>query len=99
MENTACSIERSGGDLSGEDSVRPSTVNDRIALSRIISHRHFEGSESLPVPEFNGMDGARGHEADCYVFGNALRGWVYALLPSTVLWAILIGTIYSLVKR
>ena len=44
-------------------------------------------------------DGRCWPEADCYIFGNALRGWVYALVPSVVLWAIVIGLIYSLVKR
>ena len=38
-------------------------------------------------------------QADCYISGNALRGWVYALLPSLVLWAIVIGMIYRIVKR
>ena len=43
-------------------------------------------------------DGPCRREAGCYIFGNALRGWVYALLPSLVLWAIVIGLIYHIVK-
>jgi len=99
MKNTACPIERSGSELSGEDTVRLVAVNDRIVPSRNSVHRHLAGSLSLPVPEFKDTAGSRRREADCYVPGNAIRGWVYALLPSVVLWAILIGIIYTLLKR
>ena len=99
MMNTDCPIERSGSELSGEDSVRLVAVNDRIVLSRNSVHRHLAGSAPPPMSEFKDTNGSCRREADCHAFGNALRGWVYALLPSAVLWAILIGVIYSLVKR
>ena len=99
MMNTAYPIEQSGTDSSGEDSVSPGTVKDRIDLLRESVPRHVEGGVSLPVVKVKDADGPRGREADCYTFGNALRGWVYALLPSLVLWAIVIGMTYSLVKR
>lgn len=98
MTNTACPIERSGSGLSGGDCVGLGTVNDRIVFSRDRVHRHLAGSVSLPAPEFKATDGSRRCEPDCHVFGNAIRGWVYALVPSAVLWAILIGVIYSLLK-
>src|SRR5215469_17767790 len=99
MMNTACSIQRSGSDLSGENSVGPGTVNDRIVLSRGRVHPHLEETVSMPVPEFIDTDEPGRREANCYVFENALRGLVYAFLPSVVFWAILIGMTYSLVKR
>jgi len=99
MMNTAYPIEQSGTDSSGKDSVSPGTVKDRIGLLRDGVPRHFEGGVSLPVVNVKDADGPFRREADCYIFGNALRGWVYALLPSLVLWAIVIRMIYSLVKR
>jgi len=99
MTNRAYPTERSGSDLSGEGSVRPGIVNDRVVRPRGRVHQHLKRSVSLPVPEFTDTAGTLWSEADCYVFGNALRGWVYALLPSVVLCAILIGIIYTLLKR
>ena len=99
MKNTACPIERSGGELSGVGSIRLVAVNDRIVFSRNSIHRHSAGSVSPPVSEFEDHNGSCRHEADCHAFGNAFRGLVYALLPSAVLWAILVGVIYTLVKR
>jgi len=99
MMNTACPVEQSRTNTSGADSVSSGTVKDRTGLLRESAPRHFEGCVSLPVVEFIDADGPYGLEADCYGFGNAIRGWVYALLPSLALWAIVIGLIYSLVKR
>ncbi len=99
MMNTAYTVEKPGSNSSAEDSVSPGTVKDRIDLLRESVPCHFEGGVSLPVAKVKDLDGPRGREADCYIFGNALRGWVYALLPSLALWAIVIGMIYSLVKR
>ena len=98
---TAYPIEQSGSNSSGEDSVSRGTVNDRIGLLRESVPRHFGGRASLPVVKPKEADGSceGWREADCYIFGNALRGWVYALLPSLVLWAIVIGLIHSAVKR
>ena len=61
--------------------------------------RHFERRVSLPVVNVKDADGPCRRGEDCYFFGNAVRGLVYAFLPSVVLWAIIIGLIYSLVKR
>ena len=99
MMNTTCPIERSGSELCGEDSVKLVAVNNRKVLSRNRVRRHLAGSVSPPVSEFKDTNRSCQREADCHAFGNALRGWVYALLPSAVLWAIPIGVIYSLVKR
>ena len=99
MMKTAYPIEQSGSNSSGEDSGSRGTVKDRIGLLRESVPGHFEGGVSLPVVNVKDADKPRGREADYYIFGNALRGWVYALLPSVVLWAIVIGLIYSLVKR
>ena len=99
MMKTAYPIEQSGSNSSGEDSLSRGTVKDRIGLLRESVPRHFERRASLPVVKVNDADGPRGREADCYIFGNALRGWVYALLPSLALWAIVIGMIYRIVKR
>jgi len=92
MMKTAYPIEQSGSNSSGEDS-------GRIGLLRDSVPRHVEGCVSFPVVKVNDADGPCGLEADCYIFGNALRGWVYALVPSLALWAIVIGMIYRLVKR
>jgi len=99
MMNTAYPIEQSGSNSSGEDSVSRGTVKDRIGLWQESVPRHFEGRISFPVVKVKDADGPSGREADCYIFGNALRGWVYALLPSLVFWAIVIGMVYSVVKR
>ena len=99
MMNTAYPIEQSGSNSIGEDSDGHGTVKDRIGLLRGSVPQHFEGGVSLPVVSVNDADEDSGCEADGYVFGNAIRGWIYALLPSLVLWAIVIGMIYSVVKR
>jgi hypothetical protein len=99
MMKTAYPIERSDSNPSGEDSGSRGRVKDRIGLLRDSVPRHFEGRVSLPVVNIKDADGPWRREADCYIFGNALRGWVYALLPSVVLWAIVVGLIYRLVKR
>ena len=99
MMKAAYPIEQSGSNSSGEDSLSRGTVKDRIGLLRESVPRHFEGGVSLPVVNVKDADGPCERRTDCYIFGNALRGWVYALLPSLVLWAIVIGLIYSLVKR
>jgi len=99
MMNTACPIEGSRGELSGENSVRFVAGNDRITVSRTRAHADSEGSVSPPTSELRDLDGSCLRDPNCHAFGNALRGWVYALLPSAVLWAIIIGVIYSLVKR
>ena len=99
MMKTAYPIEQSGSNSSGEDSGSRGTVKDRIGLLRESVPRHFEGRVSLPVVNVKDADGPCGRGADCYIFGNALRGWVYALLPSLALWAIVIGLIYRIVKR
>jgi hypothetical protein len=99
MMNTAYPIEQSGSNSSGRDSVSAGAVKETIGWLRDSVPCRFEGSVSLPAVKVNDVDLPIGREADCYIFGNALRGWVYALLPSLVLWAIVIGMIYSLVKR
>ena len=99
MMKTAYPIEQSGSNSSGEDSGSRGTVKDRIGLLRDSVPRHVEGRVSLPVVKVKDADGPCGREADCYIFGNALRGWVYALVPSLALWAIVIGMIYRVVKR
>lgn len=99
MMKTAYPTEQSGSNSSGEDPLSRGTVKDRIGLSRDSVPRHFEGRVSLPVVNVKDADKLSGREADCYIFGNALRGWVYALLPSLVFWAIVIGLIRSIVKR
>ena len=96
---TAYLIEQSGNNPSGEGSVSRGTVKDRIGLLRESVPRHFERRASLPVVKVKDADRPCGRETDCYIFRNALRGWIYALLPSLVLWAIVIGMTYSLVKR
>jgi hypothetical protein len=92
-------VEKPGSNSSAEGSVSPGAVKDRIGLLRGSIPRRFEGGVSLPVVKVKAADGPSGREADYYTFGNALRGWVYALLPSLVLWAILIGMIYRVIKR
>jgi len=99
MMKTAYPIEQSGSNSSGEDALSRGTVKDRIGLLRDSVPRHFEGRVSFPAVNVKDAYGPCRREADCYIFGNALRGWVYALLPSVVLWAIVIGLIYRLVKR
>jgi len=99
MMKTAYAIEQSGSNSSGEDSGSRGAVKDRIGLLRGTVPRHVEGRVSLPVVKDKDADGPSGREADCYIFGNALRGWAYALFPSVVLWAIVIGMIYRVVKR
>ena len=99
MMNTAYPIEQSGANSYREDSVSSGIVRDRAGLFRESVPRQFERRISLPVVRVKGADGPSEGEADCYLFGNALRGWLYALLPSLVIWAIVISTIYSLVKR
>jgi len=99
MMKTAYHNEQSGSNSSGEDSGSRRRVNDRIGLLRDSVTRHFEGRVSFPAVNVKDAYGPCRREADCYIFGNALRGWVYALLPSVVLWAIVIGLIYRLVKR
>jgi len=99
MMNTAYPIEQSGSNSSGRDSVSAGAVKETIGWLRDSVPCRFEGGVSLPVLKVKDVDGPRGREADCYIFGNALRGWVYALLPSLVLWAIVIAMIHSLVKR
>ena len=92
MMKTAYPIEQSGSNSSGEDS-------GRLACYRGSVSRHFEGRVSFPVVNVKDADGPCGRGTDCYIFGNALRGWVYALLPSLALWAIVIGMLYRIVKR
>jgi hypothetical protein len=99
MMHTAYPIEQSGSDSYGEDSDSPGSVKDRIGLLRGRIPQHFEGGVSLPVVKVKDVHGSSGREADCCIFGNAVRGWVYALLPSLLLWAIIIGMIYSVMKR
>lgn len=99
MTTTAYPIEKPGSNSPGEDSVGSGTVKDRVGLLRGRVPRHFEAGVSLPIVKVKDADEPSGREADCYIFGNALRGWVYALLPSLVLWAIVIAMIHSLVKR
>ena len=98
MMNTAYTVEKPRSN-SAEDSVSPDAVKDRFDLLRESVPCHVEGGVSLPAAKVKELDRSRGREADCYIFGNAIRGWVYALLPSLALWAIVIGMIYSLVKR
>ena len=38
-------------------------------------------------------------KGNCYASRNAVRGLIYALLPSAVLWAIMIGIVYTILKR
>ena len=99
MMNTAYTVEKPGSDSSAEDSVSPGTLKDRIDSLRESVPCRVEGGISLPVAKLKDLTGPRGREADCYIFGNAVRGWVYALLPLLALWAIVIGMIYRLVKR
>ena len=99
MMKTAYPIEQSGSNSSGEDSGSRGAIKNRIGLLRGTVPRHVEGRVSLSVVKDEDADGPSGREADCYVFANALRGWVYALVPSLALWAIVIGMIYRLVKR
>ena len=96
---TAYPIEHSGNNSSLEDSVSRGTVKGRIGLLRESVPRGFEGRVSLPTVKVKDADVPCRREGDRYIFVNALRGWVYALLPSLVLWAIVISMIYSLVKR
>ncbi len=99
MMKTAYPIEQSGSNSSGEDSGSRGRVKDRIGLLRNSVPRHVEGRVSFPVVNVKDEDGPCRRRGDCYFFGNALRGVVYAFSPSVVLWAIIIGLIYSLVKR
>ena len=99
MMNTAYPIEQSRSDSAEEDSVSRSMVKDRIGSPRDSVLRRWEGGVSLRVVQAKDADEPSRREADCYIFGNAIRGWVYALLPSLVLWAIVIGIILRLVKR
>ena len=99
MMKPAYPTEHSGRNSSGEDSLRRGTVKDRISLLRDGVPRHFERRVSLPVVNVKSADGPCRRGEDCYFFRNAVRGLVYAFLPSVVLWAIIIGLIYSLVKR
>ena len=59
----------------------------------------MDGRKSLAVPTIHKMAGSRRHETDCYLYGNAIRGLIYALLPSLAFWAIVIGIVCSLLKR
>lgn len=99
MMKRAYSTEHSGSNSSGESSVSRGTVMNRMSLLTDSAPRHFETRVSLPAAKVKDADGPIGREADRYIFGNALRGWAYALLPSLVLWTMLVGLIYSLVKR
>lgn len=99
MMKTDHPIEQSGSNSSGENSVSRGTVNDRINLLRGSVARHFERRASLPVVKVKNAHGPCGCETNRYKFGNALRGLVYALLPTLVFWAIVIGMIYRVVKR
>ena len=99
MMKTAYPIEQSGSNSSGEDFDSRGAVKDRIGLLRDGVPRHFERRVSLSVVNVKEADGPCQRRGDCYFFGNALRGVVYAFLPSVVLWAIIIGLIYNLVKR
>jgi len=99
MMNTACPIEGSHGELCGENSARPGTVKDKITVSRTRPHGDWAGSVSRPISEFTDLEHSCLRNATCHAFGNALRGWIYALLASAVLWAVIIGVTYSLVKR
>lgn len=59
----------------------------------------MDGRISLPVPTIQGMAGSRRSETDCYLYGNAIRGSIYAVFPSLAFWAIVIGIFYRLIKR
>ncbi len=99
MMNAAYPIEQFLSDSIAEGSDSHGTVKGRIGLLRGRVPQHFEGGVSLPVVNVNDANGSSGREADCYIFGNAIRGWVYALLPALFLWAIVIGMIYGAMKR
>lgn len=99
MMNRAYTVEKHGSNSSAEDFVSLGTVKDRIYFLWESVPCHVEGGVLVPAEKVKELDGPSGREADCYIFGNAIRGWVYALLPSLALWAIVIGIIYSLVKR
>ena len=99
MRNASCDIEHSESDLSGEVCASPGAVDNRIVVSRDRGPLNMDWRISLPVPTIHNIAGPRPRETDCYLYGNAIRGWIYALFPSLAFWAIVIGIFYRLIKR
>jgi hypothetical protein len=99
MRNASCDIEYSESDLSGEDCVSTEAVDNRIVVSRDGDPLNMDRRVSLSVPTIHSMAGSGRRETDCYLYGNAIRGWIYALLPALAFWAIVIGILHRLIKR
>jgi hypothetical protein len=99
MSNASCDIEHSESDLSGEGCVSPGAIDNRIVVSRDKGPLNMDRRISLSVPIIHSMAGFGHGEKVCYPYGNAIRGWIYALLPALAFWAIVIGILHRLIKR
>jgi len=71
----------------------------RIVLSGPEVRPHAAGSAWLKELNNTALNEPRVCKPKRYVARNALRGCVYALFPSLILWGILIWIVYSVVGR
>ena len=77
---------------------RPALSQPTSPFQQTIRRRIANGSR-IPVSNLERRKIAQRHDKNHFMTGNAIRGLIYAFLPSALLWATLIGIVYTIVKR